>query len=153
MSFNSASNHIRVVQYDFVYHSSIWLQTSPITIIKFTSHFKFISNNTAVNKMKVKRIELRSGQPLTRELNWRILLCSSNSYCPSHSEHKATYLPAIPFLFDMMKDVYYITDSSWKFLDFCSKKDTCHSTDLKYNIIKMGRFGVNFAEWLITFAV
>lgn len=69
----------------------------------------------------------------------------SRGFCclsPSHWKHKSIYLPAISFLFYMMKDVYHITDSSWVFFNFCSKKDTCHSINLKYNFRKKGRFGI-----------
>ena len=63
-------------------------------------------------------------------------LYGSEFLSPTFCNHKVIYLPAISFLLYVMKDVNHITDSSRMFFDFCSKKDTCHSINLKQSIMK-----------------
>ena len=53
-----------------------------------------------------------------------------------HCKSKSRYLPAIPSLLYMMKDINHISNSSWTFFDFCSKKDTCHRVNLQYKFWK-----------------
>ena len=106
-----------------------YMQPCPLNSIYRKSNF----TNIMVNETDLKKLK-----SLTIVHHSRGFCCLS----PSHWKHKSIYLPAISFLFYMMKDVYHITDSSWVFFNFCSKKDTCHSINLKYNFRKKGRFGI-----------